>query len=62
MLAHEDFALALKRGKEPADDRVEPSLFHREVGYTFDAVKIGEEKTVMIPYREDVPPDTTACI
>jgi hypothetical protein len=58
------FREALKVGKEAADDRVERSLYHRANGYTYDAVKIltvkGEVQKV--PYREHVPPDTTACI
>ena len=61
---HADFCQALKSGKDPADDRVERSLYHRAVGYTFDAVKIvqarGEIK--LVPYKEHLPPDTTAAI
>ena len=64
-LEHVDFGEALKSGKGPADDRVERSLFHRALGYSYDAVKIfcnraGE--VTKVPYREHVPPDTTACI
>ena len=60
-----EFREALKSGKGPADDRVERSLFHRALGYSYDAVKIfcnraGE--VTKVPYREHVPPDTTACI
>lgn len=58
------FSEALKSGKETADDRVERSLYHRANGYSFDSVKImvvkGEVQSV--PYREHVPPDTTAAI
>lgn len=61
---HEEFCNALKAGKLAADERVERSLYARATGYTFDAVKIfnanGEPLTV--PYREHVPPDTTAAI
>lgn len=61
---HKGFSAALKLGKEPADARVERSLFHRANGYSYDAEKIlvvnGEVKH--IPYTEHVPPDTTACI
>lgn len=64
--AHADFSEALKAGKALADERVERSLFHRAVGYTFDAVKIfmpaGAKKPVYAPYREHCPPDTTAMI
>lgn len=63
---YSDFCSALKAGKAPADERVERSLYHRATGYTFDAVKIfppkGQDEAVMVPYREHVPPDTTACI
>lgn len=61
---HEEFCQALKVGKDVADERVERSLYHRAVGYSYDAVKIfnasGEPLTV--PYREHVAPDTTAAI
>jgi hypothetical protein len=62
---HEEFCNALKTGKDVADERVERSLYHKAVGYTFDAVKIfmpgGAEKPVYAPYQEHVPPDSTAC-
>lgn len=61
-----EFCQALKSGKSAADERVERSLYHKAVGYTFDAVKIfmpaGASEPVYAPYREHVPPDTTACI
>lgn len=64
--SHEEFLVALKGGKEPADERVERSLYQRANGYTHDAVKIfppkGDGAPVIVPYREHVPPDTTACI
>jgi len=64
--AHPDFLAALKAGKAEADDRVERSLYHKAIGYTFDAVKIfmpaGAPGPVYAPYKEHVPPDTTACI
>jgi hypothetical protein len=63
-LKHEEFCHALKSGKETSDERVQRSLYHRAIGYSFDAVKIlmvnGEPQSV--PYREHVPPDTTAAI
>ena len=62
--AHPEFCDAVKAGKVGSDDRVERSLYHKAVGYSYDAVKImqanGEPLTV--PYREHVPPDTTAAI
>lgn len=63
---HSEFSEAIKGGKEVADDRVERSLFHKAVGYKFDAVKIfmpaNAVAPVYAPYREHVPPDTTAMI
>lgn len=64
--AEPEFAASLKSGKSLADERVERSLYQKALGYTFEAVKIfmpaGAEKPVYAPYREHVPPDTTACI
>lgn len=61
---HPEFCEALKTGKFAADERVERSLFHRAIGYSFDAVKIMSYEGAVIeaPYREHVPPDTTAAI
>lgn len=66
-LQHKEFSDALKTGKGESDERVERSLYHKAIGYTFDAVKIfpprGNGKTpLVVPYREHIPPDTTACI
>lgn len=47
---HQAFSAACRLGQEAADDRVEPSLYDRAIGYTYD----GE------PIRECVPPDTRA--
>jgi hypothetical protein len=60
---HENFRRAVTIGRETADARVERSLFHRAVGYTFDAEKIMICKGVVnrVPYREHVPPDVAAC-
>lgn len=57
-----EFRDATKIGKEACDDRVERSLYHRAVGYTYDAVKIMSVggKVVVTPYREHVPPDVAA--
>src|ERR1700678_2289802 len=59
-----EFSDAIKVGKEPADDRVERSLYQRSVGYSYEAVKIfmpaGARQPVYAPYREHVPPDTAA--
>lgn len=59
-----DFCSALKAGKAAADERVERSLYHKAIGYSFDAVKIIQSggEVLKVPYVEHVPPDTTACI
>jgi hypothetical protein len=62
---HKEFCEALKNGKNAADDRVEQSLYHRAVGFERDTVKIFCSKdgdVTQVPFREMVPPDTTACI
>lgn len=67
---HEEFCLSIKTAKEVANERVERSLYHRAIGYSFDAVKIitvplgnnhGSEVRE-VPYREHVPPDATSMI
>ena len=63
--ARPDFLEAMRLGKGEADQRVEKSLYHRAVGYSYDAVKIFCNKhgeVTEVPYREHVPPDTVACI
>ncbi len=60
-----EFLESLKAGKEEADQRVERSLYRRALGFEHEAVKIfcGKDGQVtQVPYREIVPPDTTACI
>lgn len=63
-LENEEFLNALKMGKDPADDRVEQSLFHRAVGYEHDEVdiRVVQGEVVQTPIRKYYPPDTTACI
>lgn len=58
------FSEALKAGKEFADERVERSLYHKAIGYTFDSEKVFQYQgeIVRAPVREHVPPDTTAAI
>lgn len=59
------FCEALKQGKAFADHRVEESLYHKAVGYTFDSeeIRVLRDGTVVrVPVREHVPPDTTAAI
>jgi hypothetical protein len=61
-----DFCASIKTAKQEADERVERSLYHRAIGYSHPAVKIfmpaGASQPVYADYREQVPPDTTACI
>lgn len=63
--SHPEFCQALKTGKEQADERVERSLYHRAVGYTFDSeeIRVLRDGTVVrVPKKEHVAPDTTAAI
>ncbi len=58
-----EFLAALKYGKEHADARVERSLYHRAVGFTYPAVKISFDKDgtpLFAEYMEYYPPDTGA--
>lgn len=59
-----EFCQALKAGKENSDERVERSLYHKAVGYTFDSEKVFQfqGEIVRTATREHVPPDTTAAI
>lgn len=59
---HPEFRESLKLGKESADDRVERSLYHRAIGYSYQSVKILQNQgaPVVVPYVEHVPPDTGA--
>lgn len=60
-----EFLQALKTNKELADERVERSLYERATGYERDSVKIFLAKdgsVVEAPFREHVPPDSTAMI
>lgn len=61
---HPEFSNALKVGKEAADERVKRSLYAKAVGYEHDSIKIMQHQgePVIVPYREHVPPDTTAAI
>lgn len=61
---HTEFCHALKVGKDPADDRVERSLYHKACGYTFESEKIFNYQGEVVRAKcvEHVPPDTTAAI
>lgn len=58
------FSNALTLGKAESTKRIERALYHRAAGYSHDAVKIFNDKgkSVIVPYREHVPPDTNAAI
>ncbi len=61
-----DFLHALNTGRIAADASVADSLYRRALGYSHKAVKIFADpktgKTVIVPYTEHYPPDSTACI
>lgn len=59
-----DFCASIKAGKDVADERVARSLYHKAVGYSYDAVKImqADGAPLIVPYREHVPPSDTAAI
>lgn len=59
-----EFCNAIKAGKAPADDRVERSLFHKAVGYSFNSEKVFQHQGEIVRAKtiEHVPPDTTAMI
>lgn len=61
---HPEFSVALNRGKDATDDRVERSLYERAMGYSHPAVKIVviAGKVVEAPYIERYPPDPTSMI
>lgn len=58
-----DFCKAVVSAKKPADERVERSLYHRAVGYTFSSEKVFQYCGEIIRAKtiEHVPPDTAAC-
>lgn len=59
-----EFSEALKAGKDEADERVERSLYHKALGYSFDSEKVFmyQGAIVRTPFREHIPPSDTACI
>lgn len=64
--AHPEFRQAWLAAKElreqSQNDRVERSLYHRAVGYTYDAIKIlqYEGQPVIVAHKEHLPPDVGA--
>lgn len=59
-----DLVDAMRVGKNSADNRVEMTLYHRAVGYTYESEKIFNHQGKIIRAKtiEHVPPDTTAAI
>lgn len=65
---HPEFSVALKLGREAADDKVERALFEKATGYSHPAVKIlavssGQgcgSRIETVEYTEHYPPDTEA--
>lgn len=60
--AHPEFLEAVRLGKLAMDRRVERSLAHRAVGYTYEATKVmhHQGEVIYAPYVEHVPPDVGA--
>jgi hypothetical protein len=60
----EAFCHALKAGKEPADDRVERSLYASAIGYEHDEVdiRVVDGRIVKTPVRKFYAPNVVACI
>ena len=63
-LAHPDFSLALKEGKDIADAEISKSLFHRAKGYSHPdvEVKVIDGQVVMVDLIKHYPPDTGAAM
>lgn len=61
---HPQFSEALTSGKAAADERVERSLYHKAIGYTFEAEEIFQYQggVVRAKVRKHVPPSDTAGI
>lgn len=77
-VTHPEFAEAIRHGKNPADDRVEHSLYHKALGTEVEelqAIKLKrthydekgrktkeEEYVEVVPVKRVIPADTTAII
>lgn len=61
---HPEFAEAMHSGKSLPDDRVERTLYHRAIGYTYDAEEVFQYqgKIVRTKVVKHVPPDPTSMI
>jgi len=62
--AHPEFRDAIKIAKDGPDERVERSLYHRAVGYSFASEKVFQFQGQIVRTEtvEHVPPDSTAAI
>lgn len=63
MALHQEFSDSIRIAKEIADERVGFSLYERAVGYSYNSVKIFNDKdngVTVVPYVEHVPPDVNA--
>lgn len=64
MEEHEEFSIAVKRGRNDPDDQVEQALFKKAIGFEKEAVKIfmpaNAEEPVYADYLEYYAPDTAA--
>lgn len=58
------FLASIKSAKDVADERVERSLYHRAIGYTFEAEEVFQYQGEIIraKVRKHMPPDTGAAI
>lgn len=63
MALHQEFSDSIRIAKEIADERVGFSLYERAVGYSYNSVKIFNDKdngVTVVPYVEHVLPDVNA--
>ncbi|MDB5712072.1 MAG: hypothetical protein JWL96_4142 [Sphingomonas bacterium] len=64
-LLHDEFTVAVRVGKDAADDRVERALYQRATGYDYVAEKIVTPKgggPIAVPYNMHVPADVRAAL
>ena len=59
-----DFRGALKVGREPADEAVEQSLYHRAMGYSHPSEQVMNVngRIVRVPVMKHYPPSEVACL
>lgn len=61
---YKGFSDALSIGREPSDNRVERSLYHRACGYSHphDDIRVVDGNIVITPTTKHYPPDTKAAL